>query len=65
MLSAVAQNSICDTPATMPDQVFDPERYMGVWYSITQSKGNFYIPDTPCTSALYDQLDLEAGSFRV
>ena len=65
MLSEIAAtNIICDYPAPMPG-VFDPERYMGVWFSITQSVGNPYIPENPCASALYDQLDLEKGTFRV
>ena len=65
MLSQIAQtNFVCDYPAPMAD-TFDPERYMGVWYSIASSAGDPHIPVYPCISALYDQLDLTVGSFRV
>ena len=45
--------------------VFEPKRYMGTWYSIQHSTGNPRIPDRNCVTAIYDQLDLEAGTFRV
>ena len=44
--------------------VFEPERYMGVWYSIQHSTGGRF-PDVNCVTATYDQFDPEAGTFRV
>ena len=64
LVGLATTNTVCDTVNPLPFE-FEPERYMGIWYSITQSKGNFYIPVSDCVSALYSELDLVTGSFKV
>ena len=59
------QNNQCDnvSPLAAP---LEADRYMGTWYNIQHSHGAPFQPDNlECTTALYSDLDAEAGTFSV
>jgi len=55
----------CDTVSPLPSP-FEADRYMGTWYEIQHSSGAAFQPDFfDCTTALYYDLNVEAGTFMV
>ena len=63
--STVQENNQCDTvyPLSTP---LEAARYMGTWYNIQHSHGALFQPDNfDCTTALYSELNTEAGTFNV
>ena len=59
------QNNQCDpvSPLAAP---LEADRYMGTWYEIQHSHGAPFQPDNfDCTTAVYSDLNAEAGTFKV
>ena len=64
--STVQENAHKCDPVSPLEFAFEADRYMGTWYNIQHSHGAAFQPDSAdCTTALYSDLNAEAGTFKV